>query len=89
MSQAAAISHRTARMWVATTNRGKAFWDVRYGPYSHAPADPNLDRCSSIGRLAVTGMWHKRRPYKCDGRVYRSQMTSCEEAEFFFANCRA
>ena len=26
-----------------------------------------------------------RSPYQCDGRVYCSQMTSCEEAEFFLA----
>jgi hypothetical protein len=25
--------------------------------------------------------------YRCDGRVYCSQMTSCEEAEFFLAKC--
>jgi hypothetical protein len=29
----------------------------------------------------------KRSPYQCDGRMYCSQMTSCEEAEFFLANC--
>ena len=29
----------------------------------------------------------KRSPYQCDGRTYCSQMTSCEEAEFFLANC--
>ena len=28
-----------------------------------------------------------RSPYQCDGRVNCSQMTSCEEAEFFLANC--
>jgi len=25
--------------------------------------------------------------FVCDGRVYCSQMTSCEEAKFFLANC--
>jgi hypothetical protein len=25
--------------------------------------------------------------YKCDGRTYCSQMTSCEEAKFFLKNC--
>lgn len=25
--------------------------------------------------------------YRCDGRVHCSQMASCEEAEFFLANC--
>lgn len=28
-----------------------------------------------------------RSPYHCDGREYCSQMTSCEEAEYFLANC--
>jgi hypothetical protein len=28
-----------------------------------------------------------RSPYECDGRTHCSQMTSCEEAEFFLANC--
>ncbi|MBI4987356.1 MAG: excalibur calcium-binding domain-containing protein [Rhodocyclales bacterium] len=25
--------------------------------------------------------------FKCDGRIYCSQMTSCEEATFFLRNC--
>jgi len=25
--------------------------------------------------------------YACDGRVYCSQMTSCEEAKYFLAHC--
>lgn len=25
--------------------------------------------------------------YQCDGRVYCSEMTSCEEAEWFLKNC--
>jgi hypothetical protein len=25
--------------------------------------------------------------FKCDGRIYCSQMTSCEEAKFFLENC--
>ena len=29
----------------------------------------------------------ERSPYQCDGRTHCSQMTSCEEAEFFLANC--
>ena len=28
-----------------------------------------------------------RSQYKCDGRTYCSQMTSCEEAKFFLRNC--
>lgn len=26
-------------------------------------------------------------PFRCDGRVYCSQMTSCAEAKYFLANC--
>jgi hypothetical protein len=29
----------------------------------------------------------ERSPYQCDGRTHCSEMTSCEEAEFFLANC--
>jgi Excalibur calcium-binding domain len=29
----------------------------------------------------------RRSPYQCDGRTHCSEMTSCEEAEFFLANC--
>jgi hypothetical protein len=29
----------------------------------------------------------RRSSYQWDGRVHCSQMTSCEEAEFFLANC--
>lgn len=36
----------------------------------------------------VTRNVEKHRPsYKCDGRTYCSQMTSCEEAEFFITHC--
>jgi hypothetical protein len=28
-----------------------------------------------------------RNPFKCDGRKYCSQMTSCAEARYFLANC--
>jgi excalibur calcium-binding domain-containing protein len=28
-----------------------------------------------------------RTQFRCDGRIYCSQMTSCEEAEFFLENC--
>lgn len=33
------------------------------------------------------GAYVTRSPYHCDGRVYCSQMTSRDEAEFFLANC--
>ena len=36
----------------------------------------------SVGRIPKQST-----SYKCDGRVYCSQMTSCAEAKFFLANC--
>ena len=37
--------------------------------------------------LAQEAASDTRSPYQCDERVYCSQMTSCEEAEFVLANC--
>jgi len=29
----------------------------------------------------------EKQEFACDGRTYCSEMTSCEEAEYFLANC--
>jgi hypothetical protein len=29
----------------------------------------------------------ERSPYQCDGRTHCSEMSSCEEAEYFLVNC--
>ena len=42
---------------------------------------------NNLGLLDQEAASDERSPYQCDGRVYCSQMTSCEEAEFFLANC--
>lgn len=36
---------------------------------------------SSLAKPSYTGK------YRCDGRIYCSQMSSCEEATFFLQNC--
>ena len=36
---------------------------------------------------AVAQITEPASPFKCDGRQYCSQMTSCEEAKFFLDNC--
>ena len=41
---------------------------------------------SSIGRVVGTP-GAAASQYKCDGRIYCSQMTSCEEATYFLRNC--
>jgi len=37
--------------------------------------------------LFVIGLSASSNNYKCDGRKYCSQMTSCAEAKFFLKNC--
>lgn len=49
-------------------------------PGSNSPAQPN----SSAARDTSE---YKSQKYICDGRIYCSQMTSCEEATFFINNC--
>jgi excalibur calcium-binding domain-containing protein len=46
---------------------------------STSPAAP-----ASLSRKAVPATSDS---FKCDGRIYCSQMTSCEEATFFLKNC--
>ena len=69
---------------------GVVAWQA-WGAYQTRSADEGLlddGESSEIAQLldqeAASG---KRSPYECDGRTYCSQMTSCEEAEFFLANC--
>ncbi len=46
---------------------------------------------SDIKPVTVTTVYSKNKKlqskYRCDGREYCSQMTSCEEAKFFINNC--
>jgi len=69
---------------------GVIAWQV-WGAYQARTADAEqLDdgEASEIAHLLDQEAASDRRsPYQCDGRVYCSQMTSCEEAEFFLANC--
>ena len=43
-------------------------------------SEPRVAPASKIKRLSVAA-------FKCDGRTYCSQMTSCAEATFFLKNC--
>jgi hypothetical protein len=43
---------------------------------------PQFGETSSAGRIPKQST-----SFKCDGRIYCSQMTSCTEAKFFLANC--
>jgi excalibur calcium-binding domain-containing protein len=60
--------------------------------YQHATRDPPA---SQPLPLATENPYSEELPaverdtsrFRCDGRVYCSQMTSCEEATFFLENC--
>jgi len=50
-------------------------------------------RAQSVQNLPASDSYAVERPgtsqaqFKCDGRTYCSQMTSCDEAMFFLRNC--
>jgi excalibur calcium-binding domain-containing protein len=41
----------------------------------------------SESERALPAVERDAQDFKCDGRIYCSQMTSCEEATFFLQNC--
>ncbi|MGL4668200.1 MAG: cold shock domain-containing protein [Saezia sp.] len=48
----------------------------------------NPDAISNLmGTAPNTKTYEHPKTYRCDGRTYCSQMTSCEEAKFFLRNC--
>jgi len=69
---------------------GVIAWQA-WGAYHERTADGGVldDSASSVTAqlLDQEAASDTRSRYHCDGRVHCSQMTSCEEAEFFLANC--
>ena len=66
---------------------------VFYGRYQKATAMATVPD-AGIGTAAAEQFEGPERPdppaatqYRCDGREYCSQMTSCDEAEYFLRNC--
>jgi hypothetical protein len=65
-----------------------------YDKYQDSAAQQQRERAADrrVGQSApvpATEMEYSSAPVKgrCDGRVHCSQMTSCEEAEWFLQNC--
>jgi hypothetical protein len=55
----------------------------RFARETTATADATqIAETSSVGRIPKQST-----SFKCDGRIYCSQMTSCAEAKFFLENC--
>lgn len=56
-----------------------------YGKYqAHSQASADTEPIADITQTPPTAASNI---YRCDGRTYCSQMTSCEEATFFLKNC--
>jgi hypothetical protein len=64
---------------------------LAYQQYTERPASAEgLEAQSFYSDSSGLGDLSEEPPepqYNCDGRIYCSQMTSCEEAEYFLANC--
>jgi hypothetical protein len=65
--------------------QGYSAYQVRAGSSSEVIDESESSETAQL--LDQEAASDTRSPYHCDGRVYCSQMTSCEEAEFFLANC--
>jgi hypothetical protein len=50
-------------------------------------SQPKSGSVEGPGDLRSSDVATKRDAFRCDGRTHCSQMTSCEEAEYFLANC--
>ncbi len=56
-----------------------------YGPAALRPA--SVPRPVTNAQAASEPATDPVATYRCDGRIYCSQMTSCEEATFFLRHC--
>jgi len=61
-----------------------AAWGVYSRHRIHAPQPaPEVERLKSQSEASGS----PESPFRCDGRTYCSQMTSCAEAKYFLAHC--
>ena len=61
--------------------------DERSVPHQQPPSDSIDAHSRGINKHAKKAGEPAARSFKCDGRNYCSQMTSCAEAIYFLANC--
>jgi len=64
--------------------QGYSAYQARSGRAEFVGDDESSETAQLLDQEAASDT---RSPYHCDGRVHCSQMTSCEEAEYFLANC--
>lgn len=82
-------SEKTARtqrkgIWATTNNTPP--WEWR-NQQRAAKAEAATEQVILIGANKATSGGSSRNSSRCDGRIYCSQMTSCQEAKFFLRNC--
>jgi hypothetical protein len=58
-----------------------------YGKYQARHVSEPADEDISAGAMSHASPPLPTRSHRCDGRMYCSQMTSCEEATYFLNNC--
>jgi hypothetical protein len=63
-------------------------WQGYYQSHRFAEANgPDTSRTELLPSFSSQRTSGASSAFKCDGRTYCSQMTSCEEANFFLKNC--
>jgi len=68
-----------------------AVWGFYFRFHHHMthPASPALPLQQNQDASGADRSGARQPPFRCDGRTYCSQMTSCAEAKYFLANCPA
>jgi hypothetical protein len=82
-------SRRAAQQPVAASEVSEEMTAARSSQEEAALSQRAADSFSSSQDGAITQPEDRMSPssFKCDGRTYCSQMTSCDEATFFLRNC--
>jgi hypothetical protein len=52
-----------------------------------APEETAPTSSTALGSTSSSALTPAENQFKCDGRIYCSQMTSCAEATYFLRNC--
>lgn len=77
---------RTQRKGIWATANNTPPWEWR-NQQRAAKAEAETEQVILIGADKPTSGGSSRNSSRCDGRIYCSQMTSCQEAKFFLRNC--
>ncbi|MBN8751141.1 MAG: excalibur calcium-binding domain-containing protein [Variovorax sp.] len=60
---------------------------IAWKAFEHFQGKPSAQASRQQPELVLKSSSQVAAPYRCDGRTYCSQMTSCAEATYFLKNC--